>query len=302
MKTSLKASAALSPVSLTVAVALSFGAAMLCSSSADAAWSCVPYARQVSDVQLKGDAWRWWDAATGVYAKGHTPKPGSVLVFRRTGEMRRGHVAVVRQVVSSRKIIVDHANWSRHGGIDHDVAIVDVSPRNDWSETRVWYGPIHDYGDRAYPTYGFIYAPGRATMQAAVSTSDDNDDDDSDAPAPTVKSSPHLIEASYTPPEPTVPAAAAELDTPAMTTHKIAHAKITPMPEQKPGTVVQAAVTAATVSKAPVTSATMTAAVDTSTPAAPLPERKPAQLAMLTPANVEAPQTSAPLPLRKPIR
>lgn len=122
-------------------------------------WSCVPYARSVSGVDLRGDAWVWWRASTGVYAKGHIPKPGSVLVFDRTRRMVHGHVAVVRKVVSNRKIIVDHANWGagRRGKVDLGVGIIDVSPNNDWTETRVWYAPIGDYGSTTYPTKGFIY-------------------------------------------------------------------------------------------------------------------------------------------------
>jgi surface antigen len=124
-----------------------------------AGWSCVPYARSVSDINVRGDAWMWWNHAAGVYIRSKTPKPGSVLVFQRTHSMRRGHVAVVRQVVSNRKVIVDHANWGagRRGKVDLGVGIVDVSPNNDWSQTRVWYAPIDDYGSTVYPTNGFIY-------------------------------------------------------------------------------------------------------------------------------------------------
>lgn len=127
---------------------------------AAAGWSCVPYARSVSAVELRGDAWRWWDNANGVYAKGKTPKPGSVLVFKKTRQMSRGHVAVVRQIVGNRKIIIDHANWSRDGKVETQVGVIDVSSKNDWSKTRVWYGPIKDYGSTTYDTYGFIYSGG----------------------------------------------------------------------------------------------------------------------------------------------
>lgn len=122
-------------------------------------WSCVPYARSVSNVKLRGDAWLWWEAAAGVYERGQAPRAGSVLVFRRHNSMTRGHVAVVRQVISDRKILIDHANWGdgRRGKVDKSVAVVDVSVGNDWSETRVWYAPIRDYGSTIYPTAGFIH-------------------------------------------------------------------------------------------------------------------------------------------------
>jgi len=253
MKLSRKTPFAVSGLSLLVAFTLSLGAGMMSfPDAADAAWSCVPYARQVSAVNLKGDAWRWWDAATGVYAKGHVPKPGSVLVFKRTGDMRRGHVAVVRQVVNSRKIIVDHANWSRKGGIDRGVAIIDVSAHNDWSKTRVWFMPIHDFGDGSHPTYGFIYAPSRATVLAAVDVSEENGivEDDNPDYAPPAHTTASLIQASYEPPtDGSVPVAKVTAYTPVSVAgledaadeqstgyarHKIAPAKGVPLPDRRP--------------------------------------------------------------------
>lgn len=126
-------------------------------------WSCVPYARAVSAIDLQGDAWRWWDAATGRYGKWSAPSPGAVLVFKRSKDLRRGHVAVVRSIVDSRTIVVDHANWGargRKGIIDRDVPVIDVSAHNDWSAARVWYPPIDDFGSSTYATHGFIYPPG----------------------------------------------------------------------------------------------------------------------------------------------
>ncbi|NKD84788.1 CHAP domain-containing protein [Haematospirillum jordaniae] len=122
-----------------------------------AAWSCVPYARSISDIHLQGDAWRWWDASVGVYQRGKKPTVGSVLVFKRSPIMRRGHVAVVRSVEGTRKILVDHANWSRSGRIETQVAVVDISPGNDWSQTRVWHSPSRTLGSTIYQTAGFIY-------------------------------------------------------------------------------------------------------------------------------------------------
>src|SRR5882757_870811 len=73
-------------------------------------WQCVPYARQMSGVQIFGDAWTWWDQATGRYAQGFRPRRGAVLVFKPSGVMKSGHVAVVSKVVSNRIIMVTHAN------------------------------------------------------------------------------------------------------------------------------------------------------------------------------------------------
>jgi surface antigen len=130
--------------------------------------SCVPYARARSGIQLQGDAWTWWDAAAGRYARGRSPQPGSVLVINRTARMRDGHVAVVSRVVSSREILVDHANWASgaaRGRIATDQRVVDVSARNDWSLVRVWYPRINDFGRTAVPARGFVHP--RLEMAAA---------------------------------------------------------------------------------------------------------------------------------------
>lgn len=144
---------------LWIAALMAVMVSFVAPSASWAGWSCVPYARSVSDIKVRGDAWTWWNHAANIYVRSKTPKPGSVLVFQRTRSMSRGHVAVVRQVISNRKVVVDHANWGagRRGKIDMGVGIVDVSPNNDWSQTRVWYAPIGDYGSTVYPTNGFIY-------------------------------------------------------------------------------------------------------------------------------------------------
>jgi len=140
--------------------------AIVCSFSLNTpaqAIECVPYARQVSGVAIMGDAWTWWgQARSSGYQTGGRPQEGAVMVFKRSGTMRRGHVAVVRQVVDSREVIVDHANWAsrrsgRKGRVDRGVSVIDVSPRNDWSMVRVWYPIVDDYGTSVYPLYGFVY-------------------------------------------------------------------------------------------------------------------------------------------------
>lgn len=123
-------------------------------------WSCVPFVRRISAVQLRGDGWMWWQNAKGRYERGATPKPGAVMVFKRNGRMSRGHVAMVREIIDSRTIRIDHANWGRgphKGKIDLGVIAKDVSKNNDWSLTRVWYTPINAMGDTSYPLYGFVY-------------------------------------------------------------------------------------------------------------------------------------------------
>ena len=125
--------------------------------SRSTALECVPYARQVSGIQLFGDAADWWDAAAGVYRRTSQPSPGAVLVFERSGRLPHGHVSVVAGVRSGREITVTQANWVR-GRIAHSEPVIDVSPGNDWSAVRVWWEPSNQIGTSVYPSYGFIQA------------------------------------------------------------------------------------------------------------------------------------------------
>jgi hypothetical protein len=122
--------------------------------------SCVPYARARSGIELTGDAWTWWQAAEGRYARDRTPRVGSVLVINRTSRMRSGHVAVVTRVVNARELRVDHANWASgaaKGRIARDQPVRDISADNDWTLVRVWYPPVNDYGATAAPALGFVH-------------------------------------------------------------------------------------------------------------------------------------------------
>jgi surface antigen len=122
---------------------------------------CVPFARQMSGIQIYGDAWTWWDAAKGRYERSRSPRVGSVIVFERAPHLRLGHVAVVSRIVEPRVLMVTHANWSRFGGKrgrpERDVTLFDVSPRGDWSEVKVWYRDNEGLGSSRYPIAGFIH-------------------------------------------------------------------------------------------------------------------------------------------------
>ena len=121
--------------------------------------SCVPFARAESGIVVAGNAWQWWGNAAGVYARGQTPEPGSVLAFRANGRMRMGHVAVIARVVNAREVLIDHANWPTgggRGGVSQAIPVVDVSEANDWSAVRVGLGNDGNFGS-VYPTYGFNY-------------------------------------------------------------------------------------------------------------------------------------------------
>jgi surface antigen len=119
---------------------------------------CAPFARQVSGIDIRGNANTWWSQAAGRYERGHEPRVGAVLSFSSSRSMRVGHVAMVSKVVSDREVLLTHANWSYRGGIERNVRAVDVSPNNDWTDVRVWYAPLGDLGLRSNPANGFIYA------------------------------------------------------------------------------------------------------------------------------------------------
>ncbi len=131
---------------------------------------CVPFARQVSGVEIRGNAKTWWYQAEGRYERGNTPREGAVLAMPGSGKMRLGHVAMVSKVVGDREILLTHANWSRRGGIERDVRAIDVSDKGDWSRVRIWYAGNGDLGTSSYPAYGFIYPGTTGTERAEVRT------------------------------------------------------------------------------------------------------------------------------------
>jgi hypothetical protein len=122
---------------------------------------CVAYARQLTGLQIRGDAWTWWDSAAGRYERGNQPRPMAVLVLKKTGQLPGGHVAVVRLVAGPREIRVDHANWDdrrTRGRVYENMSVIDVSPKNDWTAVKFWNGG--GYG-KVYPAHGFVVPPAR---------------------------------------------------------------------------------------------------------------------------------------------
>lgn len=142
------------------------GAAVVCASLVSTVaeakgWQCVTYARSVSEVQIRGNAHTWWGQAAGKYERNRTPAVGAVMAMPGHGKMRLGHVAMVSKIVSPREVLLNHANWSRRGGVDKDVRAVDVSEAGDWSRVRIWFAGMGDLGISSYPVSGFIH-PGAA--------------------------------------------------------------------------------------------------------------------------------------------
>jgi surface antigen len=117
---------------------------------------CVPFVREETGIAIKGDAVTWWAQAAGRYERTDLPEEGSILVLRGYKRADRGHVAVVRRIVSDREIVIDHANWLNDGQIYLDQPVLDVSADNDWSAVKVWYAPGNQYGARTYTVQGFI--------------------------------------------------------------------------------------------------------------------------------------------------
>ncbi len=117
---------------------------------------CVPYARAKSGVSIYGDAYTWWDQAAGHFARGFMPKQGAVLVLNGYAGPNRAHLAVVHDILSSREIRVDHANWLDDGAIYTDDPVIDVSANNDWSAVKVWNIRAGAWGVRTYNVQGFI--------------------------------------------------------------------------------------------------------------------------------------------------
>lgn len=124
--------------------------------------NCVQYVRSVSDIELSGDGWMWWERASDRYERGNVPQAGAVMVFKRTKSMVHGHIALVSEVVDERTIRINHSNWAPRGGlrgrVDTDVTVQDISDNNDWSAVRVWYDKADAFG-RPYPVAGFVYSP-----------------------------------------------------------------------------------------------------------------------------------------------
>ncbi|WP_247874513.1 CHAP domain-containing protein [Azospirillum sp. TSH20] len=158
--------------------------------------------RSISDFTIRGDAWTWWDHAAGQYDREHRPAVGSVLVFKRTGHMRRGHVSLVSAVIDRRTIEVDHS-WLDGDGLRRGMRVVDVSRNNDWSSVRVWHEPTDQLGLRVYAAYGFIMPEGEeAPRSGRMLDAGDRGMDQGFASSPRGRSKatgPRMLEASLHP-------------------------------------------------------------------------------------------------------
>jgi surface antigen len=145
-------------VTIFFRAALAFAlSAILLPAAAQARLQCVPFARQVSGIEIRGNAETWWGQADGRYDRNRTPREGSVLAMPGIRKMPMGHVAMVSKVINEREILLTHANWSRPGMIERNVRAIDVSENGDWSLVRVWHAGSRDLGVTRYPAHGFIH-------------------------------------------------------------------------------------------------------------------------------------------------
>lgn len=132
-----------------------------------AAGNCALYARAVTGVDLYGAAGGWWYEAAGRYQRGQVPAVGSILVFRPTGAIPSGHVAVVSQVVGPSMVLVDQSNWY-HGRVTLGTPVVDTSLDHDWTTVAVMNLDSGQFG-RDNPAFGFVYpqsSPGQFATAA----------------------------------------------------------------------------------------------------------------------------------------
>lgn len=128
---------------------------------------CVKIARSLTHLNIRGDAWMWWQNAAGQYDRSTRPTVGSVLVFKRSGRMPRGHVSTVSAVINNRVVRVDHS-WLDGEGMVRGMRVVDISPDNDWSNVRVWHPHTDSLGMRTYTAYGFIHSGRGRGLDSAV--------------------------------------------------------------------------------------------------------------------------------------
>ncbi|HTT99282.1 MAG TPA: CHAP domain-containing protein [Rhizomicrobium sp.] len=138
---------------------------------------CVPFARAHSGVNIYGDAYTWWDKAGAAnYPRTSSPSTGAVMVLAGYSTPEHAHVAVVRRIVSSREIRIDHANWLNNGAIFMDDPVADISPNNDWSRVLVWNVQTHAWGVHTYNVTGFIEPKSRSGSMRVASRDDDLED------------------------------------------------------------------------------------------------------------------------------
>jgi len=86
-------------------------------------------------------AWDWWAHAAYLYDLGYEPRTDAVMAFSTLEPGHAGYVAIVKQMVNDREIVVHLANWHEPESGGADLTAVDVSAAGDWSQVKFWHGP-----------------------------------------------------------------------------------------------------------------------------------------------------------------
>lgn len=122
---------------------------------------CTDYVASELGIGLFGDAKTWWNdsrfTSTG-YTKSSTPTVGAIIVFNSWTGNPYGHVGIVRSILSSSEILIDHSNWHWDGNPQTGVGVKQAS--GSWSQVKVKFNPGDaNYGGTAYPVQGFLVPP-----------------------------------------------------------------------------------------------------------------------------------------------
>lgn len=131
---------------------------------------CVDYIKEKHPQYkgMTGNAKTWW-TQTDKVTQQQTPSVGSVLVFPGPN-VAYGHVAYVTKLVSSKEILVNHANWNRDTGkadgtIWTNVRVQDVSEKGNWTKVKIEYGNKGAFGSTPFATYGFVVPKSQLTLK-----------------------------------------------------------------------------------------------------------------------------------------
>lgn len=136
--------------------------AMLTSTAFASRWIwCTDYVAYEIGIGHFGHAKTWWSdsrfTSTG-YTQSSTPAVGAIIVFNSWSSNAFGHVGIVRSILSSSEILIDHSNWHWDGNPQTGVGVKQAS--GSWSQVKVKYNPGDDnYGGSTYPVLGFLIPP-----------------------------------------------------------------------------------------------------------------------------------------------
>jgi len=125
---------------------------------------CVPFARALTGLEIRGDAHSWWDQAEGRYERGSRPKVGAVMTFIPHGNMRLGHVAAVRRIIDKRTLLISHADRSAEAVLRS----LEVNALSSWRLLELFAGIANADPARAVARELWMNTS-EAEIQAAVS-------------------------------------------------------------------------------------------------------------------------------------